>query len=144
MCLVPDGKFVARSTVKELRDITSQTNHRTLSPRAGDKLRVVFVCLLVCLFGVTTHQLTTRGNQLLPEQTEQESGSEEIHEGNVKKFEMVAASKRKALHQRLLTLTRSINRAVFLRVDERRSAIALCWNARTYRRRGPPSSITPS
>jgi hypothetical protein len=127
-----------------LLDITGQTDHRTPSTRAGDKLRGALVCLMVCLFCAVTHPSATRGNQLLPQQTDQESTSEEIHEGNVKKVEMIAASKRKALHQRLLTLARTAVRAVFRRVDERRSTIALCWNARTYRRRGPPSYILPS
>lgn len=139
-----DGKFVARGTLKELRDITGPANYRRPSPRAVDKLRVAFVCLMVCFFCITTHQFTPRGHQLLPQQTEQESNSEEIHEGNVKKFETLAASRRKVLHERLLTLTRSIERAVFIRVNQQRSTIALCWNARTYRRRGPPSAILPS
>jgi hypothetical protein len=107
-------------------------------------LRAAFVCLTVCLLCTTTHQLSTRGNLLLPQQTDQESTNEELHEGKVKATELMTASRRKALHQRLLTLGRIVKRPVFYGVNERRPALALCRSADTYRRRGPPLSIPSS
>ena len=135
-----DGKFAARGTVEELRKATGHTNRHALSPRAGEKLRAAFVCLVVCFFAATTHQFTARGNQLLPQQTDQEAAREEVNEVSIKASETTAAPRRKALRQRLLRLEPAINRGLLSRVGERRPAIALRWSAHTDRHRGPPSS----
>jgi hypothetical protein len=123
-----------------LLGITEQTNQQTLSTRGGSKLRVLLACLMVFFFCASTRHFTTHGNQLLPQQTDQESTGEEIHAGKVKEHEVTAASARKALHQVLRPLIAAYENATVTGACERRPTIALRWSAHAYGRRGPPSS----
>jgi hypothetical protein len=121
-----------------------ETSRHVQSKRAGNRPRAALVCLLALLFSVTAQQFSTSADLLLlPQQTEQESTNEEFQEGKFKALEPVAASGRKALNQSLRALVPASNRTVFLRIAERRPAlasIAFCWCAHTYRHRGPPRS----
>ncbi|HEX8140032.1 MAG TPA: hypothetical protein VF544_20895 [Pyrinomonadaceae bacterium] len=123
------------------RGMTEGLKRQTPSRRARPALRAASVCLLVALFCVTAQQLSTRANLLLPQQAEQEFPGEEIQEGKVKAVELTAASRRKALPQSLRALAPALNRALFQRIEERRSAVAFHRSAHTYRRRGPPRPV---
>jgi hypothetical protein len=121
--------------------MTEENGRHTQPRRAGDVLRAALVCLLVLLFCLTAQQFSTRAKLLPPQQTEQESPSEEIQEGKVKAVELIAASRRKALPHSLRALVPALNRALFPRIEERRSAMSLHWSAHAYRRRGPPRRV---
>jgi hypothetical protein len=121
-----------------LRDGIVQTEDCRLSQRRGGRWSAALTCLVIAVFCVGTFQLPARSNQAQPRQLEEE----ETHESNVKESRATNTAKLKVpRHSRLLLPLSEAEPDVFLPPNGRYLDVGDCWNAHSYRRRGPPPSF---
>ncbi len=133
--LLPAARRKIYEAVKDLREGIVRTDYRRPA-RRRQTLNALLAWLLVFGFCAMATQFAARGNQ-----SSRQIVEEETHEDHSRQSKVVISSWRKAPQRCPLAQSRPAARAALKPVREQLSRVAGCWNAHSYSRRGPPSSL---